>query len=308
MNKSHIRRNYKYRETRYRKIFFRAYLQNHLYVQQRPSSARERSTHTTKKTLLLFTQQTIQQNQQARPALPWRDTGVGKRMSRKEAGAEGAKKREEEQEGRRKGRSNEKEERPCVRHADELKDQARSSVGLGRCGGAAVKRCSRQAHLVLKWVVRNLQEATSENFHFPCLNTKSVAALFPFFGCRRRYRRPSLVGRRSCCNFPARAVGVHFPHYFRTKNLRFSSSSCAWTSRTTFVLKSYVRLSLAKPARLRSPPADQGGIKLATCAVREQAREPRDNLRGPVRTAKVAKTREFLHFDADPRRGSRRHR
>ena len=82
---------------------------------------------------------------------------------------------------------------------------------------------------------------------------------------------------------------------------------------------------------LRRPPANQGGIEPATRRFREQAREPRDNSRGPVRTTKVAKktlsfytstmpipaegcasTAEiaknhgFLHLDhADPRRGSR---
>ena len=41
---------------------------------------------------------------------------------------------------------------------------------------------------------------------------------------------------------------------------------------------------------------------------REQAREPRDNSRGPVRTTKVAKNLEFMHLDhADPRRGLRGH-
>ena len=60
------------------------------------------------------------------------------------------------------------------------------------------------------------------------------------------------------------------------------------------------KLHLATPARgpgrnrTRDPPA------------REQAREPRDNSRGPVRTTKVAKNLKFLH--ADSRRGSRGHR
>ena len=59
---------------------------------------------------------------------------------------------------------------------------------------------------------------------------------------------------------------------------------------------------------LRRPPADQGGIEPATRRFREQAREPRDNSRGPVRTTKVAKNLEFLHLDhADSRRGSREH-
>ena len=62
------------------------------------------------------------------------------------------------------------------------------------------------------------------------------------------------------------------------------------------------KLHLATPARgpgrnrTRDPPA------------REQAREPRDNSRGPVRTTKVAKNLEFLHLDhADSRKGLREH-
>ena len=63
------------------------------------------------------------------------------------------------------------------------------------------------------------------------------------------------------------------------------------------------KLHLATPARgpgrnrTRDPPA------------REQAREPRDNSRGPARTTKDAKNLEFLHLDhADSRRGLREHR
>ena len=41
------------------------------------------------------------------------------------------------------------------------------------------------------------------------------------------------------------------------------------------------------------PPADQEGIEPATRRFREQAREPRDNSRRPVRTTKVAKTSIF---------------
>ena len=43
---------------------------------------------------------------------------------------------------------------------------------------------------------------------------------------------------------------------------------------------------------LRRPPADQGGIEPATRRFREQAREPRDNSRGPVRK-KSQKTLSF---------------
>ena len=60
---------------------------------------------------------------------------------------------------------------------------------------------------------------------------------------------------------------------------------------------------------LRRPPADQGGIEPATGRFREQAREPRDNSRGLVRTTKVVKNLEFLHLDhADSRTGLREHR
>ena len=54
------------------------------------------------------------------------------------------------------------------------------------------------------------------------------------------------------------------------------------------------------PCSLRSPRADQGGIEPVTRRSREQAREPRDNSRGP----KSRKNLEFLHLNrADPRKG-----
>ena len=56
---------------------------------------------------------------------------------------------------------------------------------------------------------------------------------------------------------------------------------------------------------LRRPPADQKGIEPGTRRSREQAREPRDNSRGPVRTTKVGKSPEFLHAPR-PRRSPQR--
>ena len=64
------------------------------------------------------------------------------------------------------------------------------------------------------------------------------------------------------------------------------------------------QVALKCKLHLATRPRTREEIEPATRRFREQAREPRDNSRGPVRTTKVAKNLEFLHLDhAEPRRG-----